>query len=84
MNKSTKAILKDLIKGEKLDVLTFYKLYGYSNIARELSRKIEKPFSFLLKREKMVSKNRFGESCWYYQYSLKKEDVKKAKNLLND
>ena len=83
MNKSTKAIFKDLLKGSKLNLKIFLNNYGYSNISREISRKIEQPYSIVLKRDKKVSKNRFGESVWYYDYSLKKADYNKVKKLLN-
>ena len=56
--------------------------FGYSNASREIIRKIEKPFEITLKREKVNSKNRYGESVSYFNYSLNKKDKAKVLKTL--
>jgi len=81
-NKATRSILQFLLTGKSLNVSTFFKLYGYSNLSREIIRKLEKPYSIQLDRKRISKKNRFGEVCSYYEYSLNKKDFSKAKRLL--
>ncbi len=80
--KSTKAILQSLLEGKKLNCKTIMKDFGYSNASREIIRKIEKPFELILKRERVESKNRFGESVSYLDYSLQKKDYPKVKRII--
>ncbi len=56
--------------------------FGYSNASREIIRKIEQPFEITLKREKVTSKNRYGESVTYLNYSLMAKDKKKVSGIL--
>lgn len=56
--------------------------FGYSNASREIIRKIEQPFNIRLKREKVSSKNRYGEIVNYLNYSLDKKDNRKIDTIL--
>jgi hypothetical protein len=56
--------------------------FGYSNASREIIRKIEQPFEITLKREKVSSKNRYGETVTYLNYSLMAKDKPKVTRLL--
>ncbi len=58
--------------------------FGYSNASREIIRKIEQPFEITLKREKISSKNRYGESVTYLNYSLDKKDNRKIDRILKE
>lgn len=58
------------------------KEFGYSNASREIIRKIEQPFQITLKRERVVSKNRYGELVTYLNYSLMAKDKPKVTKIL--
>ena len=80
--KSTIKLLTSLLEGKILNCKTMMKDFGYSNASREIIRKIEQPFNMRLKREKVSSKNRYGESVSYLNYSLEKRDIKKVSNII--
>ena len=80
--KSTIKLLTSLLEGKKLNCKTIMKDFGYSNASREIIRKIEQPFEIRLKREKVSSKNRYGESVTYLNYSLLPKDNPKVNRIL--
>ena len=79
---STTKLLQSLLEGKILNCKTIMKDFGYSNASREIIRKIEQPFEITLKREKVTSKNRYGESVTYLNYSLMAKDKSKLKKIL--
>ena len=79
---STTQLLQSLLEGKILNCKTIIKDFGYSNASREIIRKIEQPFEITLKREKVTSKNRYGESVSYFNYSLMAKDKVKVKKIL--
>ena len=80
--KSTIKLLQSLLEGKILNCKTIMKDFGYSNASREIIRKIEQPFEITLKREKVTSKNRDGESVTYLNYSLMAKDKSKVSKIL--
>ena len=80
--KSTIKILNSLLEGKILNCKTMMRNFGYSNASREIIRKIEQPFEITLKREKVTSKNRYGESVTYLNYSLMAKDKGKVTKIL--
>lgn len=82
--KSTIKLLTSLLEGKILNCKTIMKDFGYSNASREIIRKIEQPFEITLKREKISSKNRYGESVTYLNYSLDKKDNRKIDRILKE
>lgn len=80
--KSTIKLLESLLEGKILNCKTIMKDFGYSNASREIIRKIEQPFELILKREKVNSKNRYGESVTYLNYSLMAKDKGKVTKIL--
>jgi hypothetical protein len=80
--KSTIKLLQSLLEGKVLNCKTIMKDFGYSNASREIIRKIEQPFEITLKREKVSSKNRYGEPVTYLNYSLMAKDKPKVTRLL--
>lgn len=80
--KSTIKLLESLLEGKILNCKTIMKDFGYSNASREIIRKIEQPFEITLKREKVNSKNRYGEAVSYLNYSLIPIDKSKVKRIL--
>lgn len=79
---STTQLLQSLLEGKILNCKTIMKDFGYSNASREIIRKIEQPFEITLKREKVTSKNRYGESVTYLNYSLMAKDKSKVTKIL--
>ena len=79
---STQKLLESLLEGKILNCKTMLKDFGYSNASREIIRKIEQPFELILKREKITSKNRYGESVTYLNYSLMAKDKGKVTKIL--
>jgi hypothetical protein len=80
--KSTIKLLQSLLEDKVLNCKTIMKDFGYSNASREIIRKIEQPFEITLKREKVSSKNRYGEPVTYLNYSLMAKDKAKVTRLL--
>ncbi len=66
------ALCKAFLHGEILNVKNGMDIVGYSNIPREASRGIEKPFGVKLTRTHRTGKSRYGESVYWFDYSLKK------------
>lgn len=64
------ALISHLLEGGKLSILNGYKLFGISNISREICRLIEKPFNVYLTRLKKEGKTKYGSYCNWYEYSL--------------
>lgn len=79
---STTQLLQSLLEGKILNCKTIMKDFGYSNASREIIRKIEQPFEITLKREKVTSKNRYGELITYLNYSLMAKDKPKVTKIL--
>ena len=82
--KSTIKLLTSLLEGKILNCKTIMKDFGYSNASREIIRKIEQPFEITLKRQKVNSKNRYGEPVSYLNYSLLSKDKPKVNKILKE
>jgi len=83
MNNSTKAMLSHLLTGKPINIKTSYLQFGFSNPAREVARKIEKPFNLELIRTLRKFKSKYGITGYYYDYNLSKSDFKKVKKILD-
>lgn len=64
------AIIKSLLKGEVLSVMTAFKLFGCTNLAREIGRSVEREFDVEVSKLKKVFKSRYAEPGYYYEYRL--------------
>ena len=64
------AICKSLLSGETLSIMNGFKYFGCTNLPREISRGIEKPFQVIISRMKMDFTSKYGQSGYYYQYRL--------------
>ena len=82
-NGSTRAMLKHLLTGKPINIKTSYLQFGFSNPAREVSRKIEKPFDMQLNRTLRKFKSKYGIIGYYFDYNLAKSDYKKVKQILD-
>ena len=82
-NGSTRAMLKHLLTGKPINIKTSYLQFGFSNPAREVSRKIEKPFDIQLNRTLRKFKSKYGIIGYYFDYNLAKSDFKKVKKIID-
>ena len=82
-NGSTKAMLKHLLTGKPINIKTSYIQFGFSNPAREVARKIEKPFDLELIRTLRKFKSKYGITGYYFDYNLAKSDFTKVKKILD-
>ena len=56
---------------------------SFSNPAREVARKIEKPFNLELIRTLRKFKSKYGITGYYFDYNLAKSDFTKVKKILD-
>jgi len=82
-NRSTRAMLKHLLTGKSINIKTSYIQFGFSNPAREVARKIEKPFNLELIRTLRKFKSKYGIIGYYFDYNLAKSDFKKVKKIID-
>lgn len=85
---ATAAIGIALLKGEILTIKTAFNLFSTTNLPREISRAIEKPFGLHISRIKCTGKSKYGIDCWWYEYRLNKilpdnqEGIKKLRTYV--
>ena len=65
-----KAIAMHLVAGKVVNIKTAYNLFGISNVSREMIRLIEQPFSIHLTRTQRNGKTKYGQPCYWIDYSL--------------
>lgn len=68
------ALAAALLDGHVLTVMNCFKLIGYTNIAREIPRMIEKPFDIEVSRNPKTANSRYGETVNYVEYRLNKSE----------
>ena len=64
------ALCQYLLAGGRLSILNGYRLFGISNISREVRRLVEQPFGVILTRKKMEGQTKYGSYCTWLEYSL--------------
>lgn len=64
------AIIKSLLKGEVLSVMTAFKWFGCTNISREIGRSIEREFLVSVSRVRKDFTSRYGQPGYYYEFRL--------------
>lgn len=64
------ALCQYLLAGGRLSILNGYRLFGISNVSREVRRLVEQPFGVTLTRKKMEGKTKYGSYCTWLEYSL--------------
>lgn len=70
-------ICKHLLEGNVLSIMDGFKLFGCTNIPRELSRSVEQKFGVQISRTPKKFKSRYGHVGEYYQYRLNKTEYNK-------
>jgi hypothetical protein len=84
MNKKC-ALIKSLLKGDVIDVSNSIRLTGLSNISREVGRMIERDFQVKVEREKINTKDQWGNHAMYFKYRFnpfKKENKEGTKKMV--
>lgn len=84
------AIAQAFLKGEILSIKTAFKLFGVTNLPREVSRQIEKPFGVVISRVQREGKTKYGIPCSWFEYRLNplidgnKEGMEKMKAYVEE
>jgi hypothetical protein len=84
MNKKC-ALIKSLLKGDVIDVSNSIRLTGLSNPSRELGRMVERAFNVTVEREKINTKDQWGNHAMYFKYRFnpfKKENKEGTKKMV--
>lgn len=86
MNKKT-ALVKALLDGRVLNVKNCFDTIGYSNIAREIPRRIEEEFGVEVSRVDRKGSDRYNNPSIWVDYRLNKteynkEGIKKMREYL--
>lgn len=71
------ALIRHLLSGRKVSIKTAYTLFGISNISREIRRLVETPLGVELKRDLKTGKTKYGQSCYWFEYSVTPSGRKK-------
>ena len=86
---ATAALAKYLLEGNVVSIMDGFKLFGITNVPREISRAIEQPFNVIVSRTPKKFKSRYGRKGEYYEYRLNytdynKEGIKKMKEYVKE
>lgn len=86
---SKAALCKALLEGKVLNIKNGFNLFGITNIPREISRMIERPFNVQVSRTKREGKSRYGQSVCWFDYRLNKteynaEGIKKMEEYVKE
>lgn len=80
-NSANKAILAALIAGEKITVMEGAKKFGTNRVPNRCLE-FEEKYGITLNRKWVIGKNRYGKPTKCYAYSMRREDAKRVKKLL--
>ena len=83
------ALAKILLQGTVLNIKSGFEILGITNLPREVSRSIEKPFGVEVSRTRRDGQNRFGQPVYWFEYRLNqteynKEGIEKMKQYVRD
>lgn len=71
------ALIKELLDGKVLTIMTCFKSIGLTNLPREVSRMVEIPFGVEVSRIRKEGKSRYGSNITWFEYRLNKTDYNK-------
>jgi hypothetical protein len=78
---ATAAIAKSLLAGHTLNIKSAFRLFGVTNLPREIGRLIERRFHIRVNRQWHCGLTRYNIPCNWVDYSLKRDKLPKAKLL---
>lgn len=58
------------LKGERLTIKSVFRDYGYTNLPREVGRRIERKFDVTVVRTRKNGRSRYGMPCTWFEYRL--------------
>lgn len=64
------ALAMALLKGEVISIKTGFTHFGITNVPREISRGIEKPFGVTVSRTRKEGTTRYKVPCTWFEYRL--------------
>jgi hypothetical protein len=71
------ALCLALLEGRVLTIFNCMKDVGFSNLPREVTRAVEKPFGVVVSRTPKESTNRYGHPIRYFEYRLNNTETNK-------
>jgi hypothetical protein len=71
------ALIKELLDGKVLTIMTCFKTVSLTNIGREIPRMIEIPFSVIVSRTKKEGKSKYGSNISWFEYRLNRTEYNK-------
>lgn len=66
------ALIKEFLDGKTLTIMSCFKTVGLTNIGREASRMIEKPFGVVISKKRKFGVSSYGSFITWYEYKLNK------------
>lgn len=84
---SKAALAKALLDGKVVNIMNGFKLFGITNVPREIGRSIERAFDVEVSRTPRDGETRYGQSCNWVDYRLNRteynqEGIKKMKEYV--
>lgn len=68
------ALIKELLDGKTITIMTCFRTIGLTNLPREISRMVEQPFGVIVSRTRKEGKSRYGSDITWFEYRLNKTD----------
>jgi len=68
------ALAMALLRGEVITIMTGFKNLGITNVPREVSRCIEKPFGVIVSRTRKEGLSRYKVPCTWTEYKLNRTE----------
>lgn len=84
---SKAALAKALLDGKVVNIMNGFKLFGITNVPREIGRSIERAFGVEVSRTQRDGETRYGQPCNWVDYRLNRteynqEGIKKMKDYV--
>lgn len=74
---SKAALAAALLRGDVINIKNGFRLFGITNVPREIGRSIERAFGVEVSRTHMEGESRYGQPCVWVDYRLNKADYNK-------
>lgn len=68
------ALIRALLAGEVVSIMTGFKMMGITNVPREIGRSIEREFDVIVSRTSKKGKTRYGGDCSFTEYRLNRSE----------
>lgn len=71
------ALIKELLDGKTISIMTCFRTIGLTNLPREVSRMVEIPFGVNVSRTRKEGQSRYGSNITWFEYRLNRTDYNK-------